>query len=195
MDNSVSEVSALDGLSLPTTLAFGPENRRKRHSELWHNAIHMTDRLALPLVLLRNWLPSLEGVYVHAQAPTTKPISPGPYRALIDTGASHSWVKSHLGDSLQSHSLEGYVVDRGDGTEEEAGVDVKVGFMKRLSGRPVRGWAQLDARLPAIEMLLLSGDFGAPADVLIGMDLLCNFVQCGVLIRGVAGQPQLVLEF
>jgi hypothetical protein len=191
----VSGVSPLDRLSLPTTPAFGPENRRQRHSELWHNAIHVTDRLALPLVLLQNWLPSLEGVYVHAQAPTTKPISPGPYRALIDTGASHSWVKSHIGDSLQSHSLEGYVVDRGDGTEEEAGVDVKVGFMKRLSGRPVRGWAQLDARLPAIEMLLLSGDFGAPADVLIGMDLLCNFVQCGVLIRGVARQPQLVLEF
>ena len=66
---------------------------------------------------------------------------------------------------------------------------------ERAKARPVRGWVQLDARLPAIEMLLLSGDFGAPADVLIGMDLLCNFVQCGVLIRGVARQPQLVLEF
>jgi hypothetical protein len=155
----------------------------------------MTDRLALPLVLLPNLLLSLEGVHVHAQAPATRPISPGPYRALIDTGASHSWVKPNVGDSLQPHSLEGYVVNHGDGAEEDAGIDVKVGFMKGLSGSPVRGWVQLHARLPAIEILLFSGDFGAPADVLIGMDLLCSFIQCGVLIRGVAGQPQLALEF
>lgn len=155
----------------------------------------MTDRIALPLALLPNLLPSLDGVYVHAQAPRTRPIYPGPYRAMIDTGASHSWVKPHIGDSLESHSLEGYVVDRGDGTEEDAGIDVKVGFMKGLSGKPVRGWVQLHARLPAIEILLFSGDFGAPSDVLIGMDLLCSFVQCGVLIRGPAGQPQLALEF
>src|SRR5437667_2995930 len=44
------------------------------------------------------------------------------YRTLIDTGSSHSWVKPHIGDSLQRHSLEGYVVDRGDGAEENASV-------------------------------------------------------------------------
>ncbi len=93
----------------------------------------MADKLALPLVLLSNLLLMLEGVYVHALAPTTRPLSPGPFRALIDTGASHSWVKPHIGDSLQPHSLEGYIVDRGDGTEENASVDVKAGFMKGLA--------------------------------------------------------------
>ena len=103
---------------------------------------------------------------MHAQTPVTRPLSPGPYRALIDTGASHSWVKPHIGGSLQPHSLEGYVVDRGDGKEEDATINVKFGFMKGLNGNPVKGWVQLDARLPAIEILLFSGEFNAPADVL-----------------------------
>jgi hypothetical protein len=155
----------------------------------------MADKLALPLALLPNLLPVLEGTYVHAHGPTTTPTFPGPYRALIDTGSSHSWVKSRIGDSLQPHSLEGYVVDRGDGTEEDAAIDVKSGFMKGLEGKPVRGWVQLDARLPAIEILLLSGNFDAPSDLVIGMDLMCSFIQCGVLIRGTQTQSMLVIEF
>jgi hypothetical protein len=155
----------------------------------------MADSLALPLALLPNLLPVLEGVYVHAQGPTTSPALPGPYRALIDTGSSHSWVKPPIGESLQPHSLEEYVVDRGDGAEEDAAIDVKSGFMKGLEGKPVRGWVQLDARLPAIETLLLSGNFDAPADLVIGMDLMCSFIQCGVLIRGTQTQSMLVIEF
>ena len=52
----------------------------------------------------------------------------GPYRALIDTGASHSWVKPQIGDFLQTHSLEGYVIDLGDGEEE----GIHLGFEVRL---------------------------------------------------------------
>jgi hypothetical protein len=156
----------------------------------------MSDKLALPLILLPNLLPMLGGVHVHAKAPMTRPPSPGPYQALIDTGASHSWVKPHIGDSLQPHSLEGFVVDRGDGPEAPASIDVKSGFLKGLSGKPVRGWVQLHAQLPALEILLLSGDFDAPVvDLVIGMDLLCSFIQCGVLIRGTQAQPMLALEF
>jgi len=154
----------------------------------------MSERLALPLVMLPNLLLMLEGVYVHVHPPMFRPGSPGPYRALIDTGASHSWVKPHIGDSLQPHSLEGYIVDSGDG-KEEAGIDVKVGFMKGLNGKPVRGWVQFESRLPAIDILLFSGDFGADADLVIGMDLLCSAVQCGVLIRGNQAPPMLAIEF
>ena len=157
--------------------------------------VDMSNKLALPLILLPNLLPMLQGVYVPARGPMTKPPSPGPYSALIDTGASHSWVKPHIGDSLEPHSLEGYVVHHGDGKEEDAGVDVKFGFMKGLNGKPVKGWVQLDARLPAIENLILSGDFEAPADLVIGMDLICSFIQCGVLIRGTQTQSMLVIEF
>lgn len=155
----------------------------------------MPERLSLPLTLAQNLLPYLEGVYVHAEGPGSRPITPGAYRALIDTGASHSWVKAHIGDSLQTHSLEGYVIDRGNGVEEEASLDVKLGFMRGLSGKPVRGWVQLDSRLPAIEILLFSGDFDAPADLVIGMDLMCSFLQCVVLIRGAESQPSLVIEY
>lgn len=155
----------------------------------------MPDRLALPLVLLPNLLPILEGVYVHAQAPSIRPSAPGQYRALIDTGATHSWVKPHIGDSLQPYSLEGYVVDRGDGTEEDAGIDVKFGFMKGLKGKPVRGWVQLEARLPAVEILLFAGELEAPADLVIGMDIICSFVQCRLLFRGTNRPAKLVLEF
>jgi hypothetical protein len=155
----------------------------------------MPDKIGLPLILLPNLLPTLEGVFVHAQTPVARPLTPGTYRALIDTGASHSWVKPQIGDTLEPHSLKGYVLDRGDGKEEEIIVDVKSGFMKGLNGKPVKGWVQLDARLPAVEMLLLSGDFNAPADVLIGMDFLCNFIQCGVFFKGVQGQALLVIEF
>ena len=156
---------------------------------------HMTDRVALPLGLLSNLLPVLDGVYVHAQAPMMRPIGPGPYRALIDTGASHSWVKPHVGDLLQPHSLEGYIVDWGDGIEENAGLEVKTGFMKGLTGKPVHGWVQLDPRLPAIGILLLSGDLDAPVDLVIGVDIMRSFLQCGVLFRGVEGASALALEF
>ena len=155
----------------------------------------MADKLALPLALLPNLLPIIDGVYVHAEAPVIRPISPGGYRALIDTGSSHSWVKPHIGESLRPHSLEGYVVDRGEGVEENAGIEIKSGFMKGLNGKPVRGWVQLEARLPAIEMLLFSGDFDAPADLVMGMDLMCSFAQCAVLVRGVETSPILVIEF
>jgi hypothetical protein len=155
----------------------------------------MADKLTLPLSLLPNLLPIIDGVYVHAEGPKVRPILPGQYRALIDTGASHCWVKPHIGDALRPHSLEDYVVDRGDGIEEEAGFEIKSGFMKGLSGKPVEGWVQLDARLPAYKMLLLSGDFDAPADLVIGMDLICSFLQCAVLIRGTGTLPMLVIEF
>jgi hypothetical protein len=160
------------------------------------NVNPMPEKLILPLGLAANLLPFLDGVYVHAQAPLTVPSSPGPYRALIDTGASHSWVAPHIGDSLQPHSLEGYVVDRGDGTEEAAGLDVRFGFMKGLSGKPVRGWVQLESRLPAYELLLFSGDIGMPGvDLVVGMDLMCSFLQCAVLIRGTETKPALVIEY
>jgi hypothetical protein len=155
----------------------------------------MTDKLGLPLLQLSNLLPVLEGVYVHAQAPVTRPLSPGPYLALIGTGASHSWVRPQIGDSLEPHSLEGYVIDRGDGKEEDATIDVKFGFMKGLNGKPVRGWVQLDMRLPALEILLFSGQFNAPADLIIGMDILLSFIQCGIVFKGLKEQPLLVVEF
>jgi hypothetical protein len=155
----------------------------------------MTQQVVLPLRLLPNLLPVLEGVYVHPEAPLTKPTVPGPYRALIDTGSSHSWVKPAIGDLLQPHSLEGYVLERGDGIEEDLALDVKSGFMKGLQGKPVEAWVQLDRRLTAFKVLLLSGDFDMPhADVVLGMDYLLNFVQCGVLFRGLQTQSQLVIE-
>jgi hypothetical protein len=91
--------------------------------------------------------------------------------------------------------LEGYVVDRGDGEGGDVIIDVKSGFLKGLKGKPVRGWVQLDARLPAIEILLLSGEFNAPGDLVVGMDLLCSFLQCGILFKGIQQQPSLVIEF
>jgi hypothetical protein len=156
----------------------------------------MPEKLMLPLRLAQNLLPLLDGVYVHAEAPLTVPLGTGPYRALIDTGSSHSWVKPNIGDSLQRHSLEGYVVDRGNGTEEDAALDVKFGFMKGFSGKPVRGWVQFDRRLPAYDILLFSGDFGMPdVDLLVGMDIVCSFLQCAVLIRGTQYQPSLNIEY
>jgi hypothetical protein len=155
----------------------------------------MPDRLTLPLGLLSNLLPVLSGVHIHAEAPLARPVSSGPYDAVIDTGSSHTWIKPVVGNGLQPHSLEGYVIDRGDGVQEEAGIDVKAGFMRGLSGSPRRGWVQLDVRLPAIEMLLLSGDFDMPTDVLIGMDLIASFLQFAVVIRGTETQPFLQVEF
>ena len=158
--------------------------------------MNQPEKLVIPIGLLQNLLPVLDGVYVHAQAPTTRPGAPGAYRALIDTGSSHSWVKPHIGDALQPHSLDGYALDRGDGTEEDANIDVKFGFMKGLPGKPVRGWVQLEPRLPAIEILLFSGNFAdGMADVLIGMDLMCSFLQFAILIRGTQTLPMLALEF
>jgi hypothetical protein len=154
----------------------------------------MPVKLLLPLVLAQNLLPYLDGVYVHAEAPERPPVAPGPYRALIDTGTSHSWVKPRIGDSLPTHSLEGYVVHRGDGVQGDASLDVKFGFMKGLLGPPVKGWVQLDSRLPAYQILLLSGEFDALGDLVIGMDLMCSFLQCAVLIRGTEYQPSLVIE-
>lgn len=156
---------------------------------------HMPDKLILPLTLLRNLLPVLDGVHIHARGPLTPPLSPRPYRALIDTGSSHTWIKPSIGEGLEPHSLEGYVTDRGDGVEEDAGIDVKAGFMKGLSGQPRNGWVQLDPRLPAIQLLLLSGDFEAPADLVVGMDLMLSFLQFAVLVRGMETQPALVIEF
>jgi hypothetical protein len=164
-------------------------------SGLCENAHAMAIQLALPLVMLPNLLPVLEGIYVYAQPPTTRPLSPGPYRALIDTGASHSWVKPDIGSSMQPHSLEGYVVRRGDGTEENAGIDVKSGFMKGVIGKPVTGWVQFEQRLPAIKQMLLCGEFDVPVDMVIGMDLLLFFPLCGVMVRGDRGQPFLAIEF
>jgi len=155
----------------------------------------MPEKISLPLLLAENLLLYLNGVYAYADVPKHPPHTPGPYRALIDTAASHSWVKPHIGDTIPTHSLEGYVVDRGDGVEEEAGLDVKSGFMKGLLGRPVKGWIQLAPPLPAVEILLLSGDFGAPADLVVGMDIICTFLQCAVLIRGTKYQPSLVIEY
>ena len=155
----------------------------------------MPERTLLPLSFLPNMLPVLDGVYVHAYAPVAKPVLPGPYRALIDTGSSHSWVKPAIGDNLRSHSLEGYVVDRGNNEEEEVLVDVKTGFLKGLSGNPRKGWIQLEPNLPAIDLLLLSGDFEAPVDLVLGMDLMLSFVQCAVLVRGLQFKPTLVIEY
>jgi hypothetical protein len=156
----------------------------------------MPDKLLVPLRLAPNLLPLLDGVYVHAQTPLIVPLAAGPYRALIDTGSSHSWVKPNIGDSLQPHSLEGYVIDQGDDVEEDASLDVKFGFMKGFSGKPVRGWVQLEQRLPAHDILLLSGDFGMQdVDLLVGMDIICSFPQCAVLIRGTQYQPSLVIEY
>ena len=155
----------------------------------------MTQQVVLPLRLLPNLLPVLEGVYVHPEAPLTKPTVPGPYRALVDTGSSHSWVKPTIRDLLRPHSLEGYVLDRGDGVGEDLANDVKSGFMKGLQGKPVQAWVQLDRRLTAFNVMLLSGDFDmGQADAVLGMDYLLNFVQCGLLFRGLQTQSQLVIE-
>ena len=155
----------------------------------------MSERLLLPLGLAENLLLYLRGVDVHAEAPPSRPITPVPYTALIDSGASHSWVKPNIGNNLSLHSLEGYVVHRGDGVEEDAELDVKFGFTNGLSGKPVRGWVQLDARLPAYEMLLFSGEFDAPADLVLGMDVMCSFIQCGILVRGTQQQPSMAIEY
>jgi hypothetical protein len=156
----------------------------------------MLNRIALPLVFLPSLLLRLDGVYVHTERPTIRPFSPGPYGAVIDTGASHSWVRPEIGELLPPHSLEGYVLDRGDGQDENLSVDVKSGFLKGLAGKPVTGWVQLDPRLPTIEILLLSGNFDVPGiDLLIGMDLMCSFIKCGVLVQGAQRPPTLAIEY
>jgi hypothetical protein len=102
----------------------------------------VSERLLLPLAFAQNLLLYLRGVYVHAQAPQNRPVTPGPYLAVIDSGASHSWVKPNIGDHLQRHSLEGYVIHRGDGVEEDADLDVKLGFglgRNRCRGRDSLG--------------------------------------------------------
>jgi hypothetical protein len=55
---------------------------------------------------------------------------------------------------------------------------------------------QLDARLPAIDILLFSGNFDVPTvDVIVGMDLMCSFIQFGVLVRGIQASPTLAIEY
>ena len=86
-------------------------------------------------------------------------------------------------------------MDRGDGVGEDLAIDVKSGFMKGLQGKPVQAWVQLDRRLTAFNVMLLSGDFDmGQADAVLGMDYLLNFVQCGLLFRGLQTQSQLVIE-
>jgi hypothetical protein len=67
--------------------------------------------------------------------------------------------------------------------------------MKGLTGKPVRGWVQLAAQLPAIDILLFSGEFPAPADLLIGMDLICSFIRCGLVFAGPRVHPTLLIEY
>jgi hypothetical protein len=155
----------------------------------------MTQKIGLPLTILENYLVVLDNIYVHAQAPVAKPVNPGLYRALIDTGASHTWVKPKIGDTLNPHSLDGYVLDRGDGKEEDLTPEVKFGFQKGLKAKPVKGYVQLDVRFPAYELLLFSGDFDAPTDVVLGMDVLFSFIQCGIVFKGTQEQPLMVFEF
>ena len=155
----------------------------------------MTQKLALPLSLLPNLLPTLSGVFVHSKPPLFRPTSRGPYLALIDTGATHSWVSSEIGKTLEPHSLEGYILPKDALAWEAEGVEVKFGFMKGLKGKPVRGFVQLDSRLPAMDMLLFSGDVELQgADLVLGMDLLCSFIQCGLVVSGPIGPATLVVE-
>lgn len=144
--------------------------------------------IALPLLLLPNMLPVLDGVYVYATPPRVSPCSPGPYRSLIDTGSGNSWVKPEIGDLLETFPMKDLVIDRGDGIELEASVDVKSGFMKGLRGKPVKGWVQLDGRLATYSVMLLSGDFGMDCDLIIGMDILCSFARSAIIIKGLQEQ-------
>jgi hypothetical protein len=148
----------------------------------------MAPKITLPLVLLPNMQLVLEGVYVYAKPPLMKPTVPGPYRALIDTGTGNSWVKPSLGSLMASVALEELVVDEGKGKEEDMTVDVKFGFQKGLTAKPVEGWIQLHSSLSAYRHILLTGDFDAEADVILGTDALVSFARSGVVFHGVKEQ-------
>jgi hypothetical protein len=149
----------------------------------------MGQKIELPLVMLRNLLLMLEGVFVHLHPPAKPPTHPGPYRAIIDTGSSNTWVCPKIGDLLAPYPTE--ELDLGD---KQSTPEVKFGFRKGQTAKPVEGWVQLDPRLTAYRMLLLSGDSEISADVVIGMDMLCSFVRSAVVVSGVKTQPVLLLE-
>ena len=148
----------------------------------------MAPKITLPLVLLPNMHLVLEGVYVYAEPPLIEPTVPGPYRALIDTGAGNSWIKPSLGSLMAPYPLDQLVVDEGKGKQEDITVDVKFGFQKGLTGKPVEGWIQLHSSLCAYRHLLLTGDFDAEADVILGTDALCSFARSGIVFHGVKEQ-------
>lgn len=93
-------------------------------------------KIILPLQLLRNFLIVLDGVYVYPEAPIgPRPVGPGPYRAVIDTGSGNSWIKPEIGGSFESYPVDDLVLDQGKDSESGF-VDVKFGFMKDLAGKP-----------------------------------------------------------
>jgi hypothetical protein len=149
----------------------------------------MGQRIELPCVMLRNLLIMLEGVFVHLQPPAKPPTHRGPYRAIIDTGSSNTWVCPKIGDLLAPYPAEELDLDGKHST-----LDVKFGFQKGQTAKPVEGWVQLDPRLTAYRMLLLSGDLGIDADIVIGLDMLCSFVRSAVVVSGLKTQPVLLLE-
>jgi len=72
-------------------------------------------------------------------------------------------------------------------------VTAKFGFQKGLTANPVEGWLQLHPNLAAYHHMLLSSDFPAPADLIIGMDALCSFARSDIIINGLEKQI-LVIE-
>jgi hypothetical protein len=148
----------------------------------------MAPKITLPLILLPNMQLVLKGVYVYAKPPQMKPTVPGPYRALIDTGTGNSWVKPSLGSLMAPYPLDELLVDEGKGKQENMTVDVKFGFQKGLSAKPVEGWVQLHSSLCAYRHLLLAGDFDAEADVILGTDALSSFARCGIVFHGIKEQ-------
>ena len=153
-----------------------------------HKLLKMAPKIALPLVLLSNFQLVLEGVYVYAKPPVMKPTGPGPCRALIDTGTGNSWVKTSLGSQMAPYPLDELLVDEGKGNQGDMTLDVKFGFQKGLTGKPVEGWLQLHQSLSAYRHLLVSADFDAEADVILGTDALSSFARCGIVFHGITEQ-------
>lgn len=146
----------------------------------------------VPLIQHSNLLLLLHSVYVYPKCPDKNSEGYGPLRALIDTGASCSWISPTVGELLDPYPIEDLVsIDTGDGAEEQIVVEVKQGFLKGTKGKPVKGWLQLDKRVSAYYTMLMSGDFNMSyADIVVGMDILSLFDEINITIEG--GSKQLL---
>ncbi len=147
----------------------------------------MPPKITLPLTRLSNGLLILKDVYVYAQLPHANPVT---YKcnALVDTGTGNTWIKPKIGNLLTPLDHNNHEIDYGDGAKAPMTKEVKFGFQKGLTANPVYGWVQFHESLLAYDCNLLSADFPADANLIIGTDLLCRFAHANIVFNGTQSQ-------